>query len=677
MEQQTVRPFGIRDKLGYLFGDFGNDFTFILSTMILMKFYTDVMGVGAGIVGTVMMIARFADAFTDVTMGRICDRHKGNAQGKFKPWILRMCGPVAVSSFLIYQSALSDAPQWLKIGYLCVTYILWGSVFYTSINIPYGSMASAISEDPGDRQSLSTFRTMGGMLAGAVIGVGLPLIAYQKNAETGKEVLVGSRVTLAAGIFSVLAMADFTFYGGLYRDVNLIAVSDAHFDLEYYGGSGIAVTPMVQGDSAQVRVQVFLNSVKKGQSLFYCLQDRDGKHVSEAVCTADCTEVTMEIPKVHLWHGRKSPYLYTACAELRENGEVLDRVSARFGCRSFRIDAEKGFILNGEPYPLRGVSRHQDRWGLGNALLPEHHEEDMDLICELGATTVRLAHYQHDRYFYDLCDERGLVVWAEIPYISKHMPKASENAEAQLRELIVQNYNHPSIVVWGLSNEITMNGSDADLLETHKHLNALAHELDSTRPTTVAVVSMCDMHDPYLKIPDVISYNHYFGWYGGDTAMNGPWLDRFHETFPDLPIGVSEYGCEGLDWHTSDPVQGDYTEEYQAYYHEELIKQLFTRPYLWATHVWNMFDFGADARNEGGENGQNHKGLVTFDRKYKKDAFYAYKAWLSDEPFVHICGKRYTERTEEVTKVTVYSNLPTVELFRNGESIDRQTSREA
>lgn len=471
-------------------------------------------------------------------------------------------------------------------------------------------------------------------------------------------------------------MADFTFYGGLYRDVNLIAVSDTHFDLEYYGGSGIAVTPTVQGDSAQVRVRVFLNSVKKGQSLFYCLQDRDGKHVSEAVCTADCTEVTMEIPKVHLWHGRKSPYLYTACAELRENGEVLDRVSARFGCRSFRIDAEKGFILNGELYPLRGVSRHQDRWGLGNALLPEHHEEDVDLICELGATTVRLAHYQHDQYFYDLCDERGLVVWAEIPYISKHMPKASENAEAQLRELIVQNYNHPSIVVWGLSNEITMNGSDADLLETHKHLNALAHELDSTRPTTVAVVSMCDMHDPYLKIPDVVSYNHYFGWYGGDTSMNGPWLDRFHETFPDLPIGVSEYGCEGLDWHTSDPVQGDYTEEYQAYYHEELIKQLFTRPYLWATHVWNMFDFGADARNEGGENGQNHKGLVTFDRKYKKDAFYAYKAWLSDEPFVHICGKRYTERAEEVTRVTVYSNLPTVELFRNGESIDRQTSRE-
>ncbi|MGN0571994.1 MAG: MFS transporter [Candidatus Fimenecus sp.] len=206
MENQAVRPFGFRDKLGYLFGDFGNDFTFILSTTILMKFYTDVMGVSAGVVGTIMMIARFVDAFTDVTMGRICDRHKGNKNGKFKPWILRMCGPVAIASFLMYQSGLAGMPQWVKIGYLFITYILWGSVFYTSINIPYGSMASAISADPGDRQSLSTFRTMGGMLAGMVIGVGLPLIAYEKSAETGKEILVGSRVTLAAGIFSVLAI---------------------------------------------------------------------------------------------------------------------------------------------------------------------------------------------------------------------------------------------------------------------------------------------------------------------------------------------------------------------------------------------------------------------------------------------------------------------------------------
>ncbi len=293
----------------------------------------------------------------------------------------------------------------------------------------------------------------------------------------------------------------------------------------------------------------------------------------------------------------------------------------------------------------------------------------MRLIDELGANTIRLAHYQHDQYFYDLCDEYGMVVWAEIPYISTHLPKGRENTISQMKELIVQNYNHPSIVVWGLSNEITIGNKDDDLVENHKILNDLCHEMDKTRKTVMAVVSMCDIHDDYIKIPDVVSYNHYFGWYGGEPDMNGPWLDNFHKEFPDTPIGLSEYGCEGLDWHSSNPTQGDYTEEYQAYYHEELIKQLFTRKYLWATHVWNMFDFGADARSEGGENGQNHKGLVTFDRKYKKDAFYAYKAWLSDEPFVHICGKRYVERVEDVTRVTVYSNQDSVELFANGKSL--------
>ena len=374
---------------------------------------------------------------------------------------------------------------------------------------------------------------------------------------------------------------------------------------------------------------------------------------------------------MHLWHGRKDPYLYCCEAELLEDGVVLDNVCTTFGCRTFKIDPNEGFILNGESYPLRGVSRHQDRWGLGNALLPEHHEEDIALIMELGATTIRLAHYQHDQYFYDLCDKNGLVIWAEIPYISKHMPTGRENTISQMKELVVQNYNHPSIVVWGLSNEISIGGSTEDLLENHRILNNLCHEMDKTRLTTIAAVSMCKMDDPYLQIPDVVSYNHYFGWYGGETSMNGPWFDKFHATHPNIPIGCSEYGCEALNWHTSSPMQGDYTEEYQAYYHEELIKQLFTRKYMWATHVWNMFDFGADARNEGGENGQNHKGLVTFDRSYKKDSFYAYKAWLSDEPFVHICGKRYVDRVEETTKVTVYSNLPEVELFANGVSLGK------
>ena len=471
--------------------------------------------------------------------------------------------------------------------------------------------------------------------------------------------------------------ADFTFYGGIYRDLNIIAVSESHFDLEYYGTPGIKVTPEVVGENAKVEVEVFVKNVKENQKLVYTLKDAEGNVVAEQETPASQTVASFEIENVHLWHGKKDPYLYTAEVCLKSEDEVLDNVSARFGCRTFEIHPENGFILNGEEYPLRGVSRHQDRWGVGNALLKEHHDEDMDLICEVGATTIRLAHYQHDQYFYDLCDERGMVVWAEIPYISTHMPNGRENTISQMKELVVQNYNHPSIVVWGLSNEITIGGEDdPDLVENHRILNDLVHEMDKTRLTTIACVSMCSMDNEYVQIPDVVSYNHYFGWYGGDTSQNGPWFDEFHAKHPNIPIGCSEYGCEALNWHTSNPEQGDYTEEYQAYYHEELIKQFFTRKYMWATHVWNMFDFGADARNEGGENGQNHKGLVTFDRKYKKDSFYAYKAWLSDDPFVHICSKRYVDRVEETTKVTVYSNQPEVELFANGVSLGKQTSPE-
>ena len=465
-------------------------------------------------------------------------------------------------------------------------------------------------------------------------------------------------------------MADFTFYGGLYRDVNLICVSNSHFELMYHGGPGLKITPVVNGNDADVEVQVWVRGYKEGQTLRYILRNAENKVISTYDTAAK--KVKFPIKNVHKWHGRKDPYLYSCEVQLLEGGNVLDNVSSRFGCRSYEIHPEKGFLLNGEVYPLRGVSRHQDRWGLGNALLPEHHKEDMEYICEVGATTIRLAHYQHDPYFYDLCDEYGQVIWAEIPYISKHMPGGRENTISQMKELVIQNYNHPSIVVWGLSNEISIGGSDDDLLENHRILNDLCHELDKTRLTTVAAVSMCKIDDPYLEIPDVVSYNHYFGWYGGETSMNGPWFDNFHSVHPELPIGISEYGCEALNWHTSHPIQGDYTEEYQAYYHEELIKQIHARPYLWATHVWNMFDFGADARAEGGENGQNHKGLMTFDRKYKKDSFYAYKAWLNPEPMVHICGKRYVDRVEDVTKVSVYSNQPTVELFANGVSLGVQ-----
>ncbi len=470
-------------------------------------------------------------------------------------------------------------------------------------------------------------------------------------------------------------MADFTFYGGLYRDVNLVCVSSTHFDLDYYGGRGVMITPKKAEDGFDVEIKTFVTDLAEGDRISYEIFDREGA----SIVTAESAEpqATLKIANAHLWHGRKDPYLYTAKVSILREGKAIDTVSYRFGCRTFEIDPNNGFILNGEEYPLRGVSRHQDRLGIGNALLPCHHEEDVSYIMELGATTIRLAHYQHDEYFYDLCDEKGLVLWAEIPYISKHMPGGRENTISQMKELITQNYNHPSIVVWGLSNEITMNGDkDPDLIDNHRVLNELVKEMDKTRLTTMACVSMCPMDAEYIKIPDVVSYNHYFGWYGGTTDMNGPWFDKFHAMHPSIPIGVSEYGCEALNWHTSSPTQGDYTEEYQAFYHEELIKQLFTRKYIWATHVWNMFDFGADARSEGGENGQNHKGLMTMDRKYKKDSFYAYKAWLSDEPFVHLCGKRYIDRVEDVTKVTVYSNLPEVELFVNGESIGKKSAED-
>ncbi len=472
-------------------------------------------------------------------------------------------------------------------------------------------------------------------------------------------------------------MADFTFYGGIYRNVNLIAVSHSHFELDHYGTPGLKITPTIDGTTAHVEVETWVCEKKEGQILRYTLYDAEEK----AIATVDSTDtkVVLDIENVHLWNGRKDPYLYCCEVELVEGEDVIDNVCNRFGCRTFKIDPDNGFILNGEEYPLRGVSRHQDRWGVGNALLPDHHEEDIDMIMEVGATTIRLAHYQHDQYFYDLCDEKGLVIWAEIPYISKHMPSGRENTISQMKELIVQNYNHPCIVVWGLSNEIGIGGGAEDMMENHRILNDMVHDMDKTRLTTIAAVSMCKMDDPYLQIPDVVSYNHYFGWYGGDTTMNGPWFDKFHAMHPTIPIGCSEYGCEALNWHSSHPKQGDYTEEYQAYYHEELIKQLFTRKYMWATHVWNMFDFGADARAEGGENGQNHKGLVTMDRKYKKDAFYAYKAWLVSpevDPFVHLCGKRYVDRVEDVTKVTVYSNLPEVELFVNGESIGKKTAED-
>jgi len=359
-------------------------------------------------------------------------------------------------------------------------------------------------------------------------------------------------------------VADFTFYGGLYRNVNIICVPKAHFDLDYFGGPGVTVTPIVEGKNANVAVQAYFTGLSGEETVTFTIKDGDAV-VAETTAAAGEGKADFVIENAHLWNGRKDPFLYTLEAVLADGETELDTRSVRFGCRYFEIDPERGFILNGEEYPLRGVSRHQDRLGIGNALLPEHHKEDAELIYEVGATTIRLAHYQHNQYFYDLCDEMGFVLWAEIPYISQHMPNGRENTISQMKELVVQNYNHPSIFVWGLSNEITMKGADdPDLLENHRILNDMVHEMDKTRLTTMAIISMCSMDAEYVQIPDTVSWNHYFGWYGGETHMNGPWFDRFHEKYPNLPVGMSEYGCEALNWHNSNPAQGDYSEEYQS-----------------------------------------------------------------------------------------------------------------
>jgi beta-galactosidase len=461
--------------------------------------------------------------------------------------------------------------------------------------------------------------------------------------------------------------ADFTFYGGIYRDVRLVIVNKAHFALDYLGSCGVRVTPVPKGEDAEVRVQsrITAGDVK------ITLLDAKGNTVAEGTGT----DATLSISKAHRWNGIEDPYLYTCRVQVVANGEVTDALDIPFGVRSFKTDPKKGFFLNDKPYPLHGVSRHQDRKGVGNAITKEMHDEDMALIRELGANTIRLAHYQHDQYFYDLCDRYGMVVWAEIPYISEHMPDGRENTISQMKELIEQNYNHASIVCWGVSNEITISTKDKkDMLDNHHVLNDLVHTTDPTRFTTLACYAMCGPFNRSAHITDVVSWNLYLGWYVPGMFLNDLWIGFFHLCYPNRCLGYSEYGAEGMpNLHSSHPRRNDHTEEYQAKYHEFMVKCFKRHPYMWATHVWNMFDFAADARDQGGEPGMNHKGLVTFDRKTKKDSFYLYKANWSKTAFVHICSKRYVDRCESTTTIKVYSTEKTVRLLVNGKSFGEMT----
>ena len=463
--------------------------------------------------------------------------------------------------------------------------------------------------------------------------------------------------------------ADFTFYGGLYRDVNFIEVNDAHFDLLKDGTAGVFVTPHCAGST---RLDLFPVNAD-GAYLAVELKDAEGNVVATGGTEAeDHSHLILTVKQPHLWNGMEDPYCYTAVAKIVKDDEVLDEVEVLYGYRSFHVDPNTGFWLNGKNVPLRGVSRHQDRLDKGWAQSKEDHEEDIAIIKELGANTIRLAHYQHDQYFYELCDKTGFALWAEIPFISKFIPtkEAYENTMSQMVELVAQNYNHPSIFFWGIANEILIGLDNEPLRKNLRDLNELTKAMDPSRLTTIAEVSPTPMDSEHVYITDIVSYNHYFGWYGGDVSQNGPWLDAFHALNPSVALGVSEYGAENIvKWHSATPMNHDYTEEYASYYHHEMLKTFETRPYLWSTHVWNCFDFAADARDEGGIQGRNNKGLVTYDRKLKKDAFYIYKAYWTTEPFVYVASRRFADRAPEERTVRVYTNCDEVTLLVNGAEV--------
>ena len=468
--------------------------------------------------------------------------------------------------------------------------------------------------------------------------------------------------------------ADFTFYGGIYRDIEILIVKKEHFDLDYYGGPGIKYTTTVSEKDADVNVVTYINEAAKeaGAKVVVELLDDSGNVIADG----EGQDVTLHISNVHLWDGLEDPYLYEIKATLVKNGTEVDEISCNCGVRTFEFSPVDGFHLNGRPYPLHGVSRHQDYKGIGNAIGKEQHDRDMELIREVGANTIRLAHYQHDQYFYDLCDKVGMIVWAEIPYISEHLANGNENTISQMKELIVQNYNHPSIVVWGVSNEITISGRKyrKQMLENHHVLNDLCHKMDPTRLTTLACYAVCHPFHPVSKITDLVGWNLYLGWYVPFLWLNDLWISFYHLVYPKRCLCYSEYGAEGMpNLHSKRPKRGDNSEEYHSKYHEYMLECFKRHPYMWAHYYWNMFDFAADARNQGGEPGMNHKGLITFDRKTKKDAFYLYKAyWNKKDKFVYLAGKRYEYRSAMKQTITVYSNLNEVSLYQNGKLVGTQ-----
>lgn len=487
---------------------------------------------------------------------------------------------------------------------------------------------------------------------------------YLFKAKNLLEVYVDN--TIAPDVFPT--SADFTFYGGIYRDVNLICVGKTHFSLDDGSRDGISAVPRKEGDVWKLDIKASVTGACDDCVCVYELKNADGETVAKTTRPSDKPDASLTIETPHLWNGVKDPYLYSLVCSVVRNAKTEDERTVNVGFREIVFTSDKGCFLNGEHIKLKGVSRHQDREKIGNALTLKEHAEDIDLILEVGANSVRLAHYQQAEEFYTLCDEKGLLVWAEVPVITIYSKARQQNAEEQLTSLIKQNINHPCIFCWGIENEITLSGErNKKLIEGLRRLNDLAHTLDPSRVTTCAQVAMAKPDSQLNRLTDILGYNHYFGWYMQTVYALDKWLDDFHALNPDAKLCLSEYGAEAvIGYYSENPVQGDYSEGYQAIYHEHYIDAVNAREWMWGSYVWNMFDFGSAARNEGGVRGRNNKGLVTIDRKIRKDAFYLYKATWSDEKFVHITAKRYPQRLVGTTKIKVYSNLSEVTLKTEG-----------
>ena len=519
-------------------------------------------------------------------------------------------------------------------------------------------------------------------------GYGAFIFEITGKVEYGKENSILVRVNNGEQLDIMPLVGDFNFYGGIYRDVHLLITDETCISPLDYASPGVRlIQDSVSHRYAKVRAIVDLSNGSSGnQEVELNVRLLDGQRVvKEGTKNVNLSgnevmqqELTFEIDQPHLWNGRQDPFLYQAEVTLFRNGQMVDRVTQPLGLRFYRIDPDKGFFLNGKHLPLQGFCRHQDRSEVGNALRPQHHEEDVALMLEMGVNAVRLAHYPQATYFYDLMDKNGIIVWAEIPFVGPggyndkgfvDLPAFRANGKEQLKELIRQHYNHLSICVWGLFNELTELGDNP--IEYIKELNVLAHQEDTTRPTTSASNQMGDLN----FITDAIAWNRYDGWYGGTPADLGKWLDRMHKDHPEICIAISEYGAGASIYHQQDslvktvPTSWWHPENWQTYYHIENWKTISSRPYVWGSFVWNMFDFGAAHRTEGDRPGINDKGLVTFDRKVRKDAFYFYKAnWNREEPMLYLTGKRNTVRTQRLQTITAFTNLSGAELFVNGKS---------